>query len=269
MKYTWVFTLLFIGFLGFSQEDTINSQPIASGTLVLINDDIVRFTDLYYEEDLVRYFNEDTQTNEHLYLPSIRSIEEDATGKKTILNDGKKTASSTNTTKQNPKEKKPLLTDGLYETLGDLKKGNVVSQNVEVKQKNKNRYNYFYLIDDSGRKIRKYFAYAKDGFLYVNGKKLKSYLSTNRGLNFNRNGNVYVGLEEEGGLFIGEGNFSNSGLAIGGAIVSGVVGGILAPGIGSAILIAAGGSALFSLISSTKKEIVIDVKNEKVALMKL
>lgn len=246
MKTKILFIALFAAIFSFSQEQV---KFIKRGTLTLINNEKIEFSNLVYEKDKVTYTNLNNQAKEHLYLSSILSID---SGEVEMVDADKVV-----------KIKKGItLDDGAYYSLDNLVKKQSKSGEFTLVDKNINK-DLYYFKDASGKKVNDALAIVKDGELYIRGGGVKKNLTKKSGLSFRGNRKIFVKMSNQNDVYVGRAPFANSAVSIPGAIVSGVAGGILAPGIGSAIAIAVGGTTIFSLASNTKKDIVVDLNKQE------
>ncbi len=236
---------------------TLNAQEkvqfIKNGVLTMKNNEKIEFSNLRYEENKVVFTNLKNQTVEHLFLESILSIDE---GNVEFVNESD----------INKLEKPNFRQDGIYFTLNNLNQEKFQSsKNYKVIVKSHKR-NLYYIEDENGKKLDNAFVVIKDGTLYVRGAGIREYQKEKRSLNFSGNKKLFVKMDLQYNVYEGKAPFTNRAISIPGAIMSGVGAGIIAPGVGSAVVFAAGGASLFSLAAAGKRDIVIDIQNEKLYL---
>lgn len=68
--------ILFMISLNVPAQDDTQKKLVKNGKITLVNDQTIEFSNLIYEEDKVVYTNISNQQQEHLFLPSVKSIEE-------------------------------------------------------------------------------------------------------------------------------------------------------------------------------------------------
>lgn len=211
----FLFALLMIcSYCLMAQNSTDTLRVIKQGKLTMKNNEQINFSNLRYENDQVIFTNIQNQQEEHLFISSIASIDEGVTElinreafEETLSNDF-------------------ILTNGVYETMEDLKLNRPSQTYVQVVQPNANR-SIYNLINEKGKKNKKAIAFVNEGILYVRPSGIRKYQKNRKGLTYTGNRKNFLMTDYQDGIFTTKAQFGNNGLMIVGVVAGGIVGGLI------------------------------------------